>query len=88
MKDKNKFTLKIVLVILLAVALIATLISCCVLATKGKLSTQASCDNNQTAFSNERPDLDCCATAASSLETDYILYHNAISSFVANLWKR
>ena len=72
MKDKNKFTLKIVLVILLAVALIATLISCCVLATKGKLSTQASCDNNQTAFSNERPDLDCCATAASSLETDYI----------------
>ena len=72
MKDKNKFTLKIVLVIALAVALIATLISCCVLATKGKLSTQASCDNNQTAFANERPDLDCFATAASSLETDYI----------------
>ncbi len=72
MKDKNKFTLKIVLVILLAVALIATLISCCVLATKGKLATQASCDNNQTAFANERPDLDCYATAASSLETDYI----------------
>lgn len=72
MKDKNKFTLKIVLVILLAVALIATLISCCVLATKGKLATQASCDNNQTAFANERPDLDCYATAASSLETDFI----------------
>ena len=72
MKDKNKFTLKIVLVIALAVALIATLISCCVLATKGKLSTQASCDNNQTAFANERPDLDCYATAASSLETDFI----------------
>ena len=71
MKDKNKFTLKIVLVIALAVALIATLISCCVLATKGKLLTQASCDNNQTAFVNERPDLDCYATA-SSLETDYI----------------
>ena len=71
MKDKNKFTLKIVLVILLAVALIATLISCCVLATKGKLATQASCDNNQTAFDNERPHLDCYATA-SSLETDYI----------------
>ena len=71
MKDKNKFTLKIVLVILLAVALIATLISCCVLATKGKLATQASCDNNQTAFVYERPDLDCYATA-SSLETDYI----------------
>lgn len=73
MKDKNKFTFKIVLVILLAVALIATLISCCVLATKGKLSTQASCDNNQTAFANERPDFDCYATAsASNLETDYI----------------
>lgn len=73
MKDKNKFTFKIVLVIALAVALIATLISCCVLATKGKLSTQASCDNNQTAFVNERPDLDCYATAsASNLETDYI----------------
>ena len=71
MKDKNKFTLKIVLVIALAVALIATLISCCVLATKGKLSIQASCDNNQTAFANERPDLDCYATA-SSLETDFI----------------
>ena len=71
MKDKNKFTLKIVLVIALAVALIATLVSCCVLATKGKLSTQASCDNNQTAFVNERPDLDCYATA-SSLEADYI----------------
>ena len=71
MKDKNKFTLKIVLVILLAVALMATLISCCVLATKGKLATQASCDNNQTAFDNERPDLDCYATA-SSFETDYI----------------
>ena len=71
MKDKNKFTLKIVLVIALAVALIATLISCCVLATKGKLATQASCDNNQTAFANERPDLDCYATA-SSLETDFI----------------
>lgn len=66
MKDKNKLTLKIVLVILLAVALIATLISCCVLATKGKLSTQASCDNNQTAFANERPDLDCFATASGS----------------------
>lgn len=73
MKDKNKFTIKIVLVIALAVALIATLISCCVLATKGKLSTQASCDNNQTAFVNERPYLDCYATAsASNLETDYI----------------
>ena len=72
MKDKNKFTLKIVLVIALAVALIATLISCCVLATKGKLSTQASCDNNQTAFANERSNLDCYATAASSLETDFI----------------
>lgn len=74
MKDKNKFTLKIVLVIALAVALIATLISCCVLATKGKLATQASCDNNQTAFANERPDLDCYATAASSADigTDYI----------------
>lgn len=71
MKDKNKFTLKIVLVIALAVALIATLVSCCVLATKGKLTTQASCDNNQTAFSNERPDLDCYATA-SSTETGYI----------------
>lgn len=71
MKDKNKFTLKIVLVIALAVALIATLISCCVLATKGKLATQASCDNNQTAFANKRPDLDCYATA-SSLETDFI----------------
>lgn len=69
MKDKNKFTLKIVLVIALAVALIATLISCCVLATKGKLSTQASCDNNQTAFANERPDLDCYATAASSTDS-------------------
>ena len=72
MKDKNKFTFKIVLVIFLAVALIAILISCCVLATKGKLSTQASCDNNQTAFVNERSDLDCYATAASSLETDFI----------------
>lgn len=73
MKDKNKFTLKIVLVIALAVALIATLISCCVLATKGKLLTQASCDNNQTTFVNERPYRDCCATAsASNLETDYI----------------
>ena len=71
MKDKNKFTLKIILVILLGVALIATLVSCCVLATKGKLSTQASCDNNQTAFVNERPDFDCYATA-SSLETDFI----------------
>lgn len=69
MKDKNKFTLKIVLVIALAVALIATLISCCVLATKGKLTTQASCDNNQTAFANERPDLDCYATAASSTDS-------------------
>ena len=69
MKDKNKFTLKIVLVIVLAVALIATLISCCVLATKGKLTTQASCDNNQTAFVNERPDLDCYATAASSTDS-------------------
>lgn len=77
MKDKNKFTLKIVLVIALAVALIATLISCCVLATKGKLSTQASCDNNQTAFANERPDLDCYATA-SSLETDYIPITQAV----------
>lgn len=72
MKDKNKYTLKIVLVIALAVALIATLISCCVLATKGKLATQASCDNNQTAFVSERPDLDCYATAASNLETDFI----------------
>lgn len=71
MKDKNKFTLKIVLVIALAVALIATLISCCVLATKGKLSTQASCDNNQTAFANERPDLDCCATASGSDDNSY-----------------
>lgn len=69
MKDKNKFTLKIVLVILLAVALIATLISCCVLATKGKLTTQASCDNNQTAFVNERPDLDCYATASGSTDS-------------------
>ena len=69
MKDKNKYTLKIVLVIALAVALIATLISCCVLATKGKLATQASCDNNQTAFANERPDLDCYATAASSTDS-------------------
>jgi cell division protein FtsB len=77
MKDKNKFTLKIVLVIALAVALIATLISCCVLATKGKLSTQASCDNNQTAFANERPDLDCYATAASNLETDFITISQA-----------
>ena len=66
MKDKNKFTFKIVLVIALAVALIATLVSCCVLATKGKIPTQASCDNNQTAFVNERPDLDCCATASST----------------------
>ena len=72
MKNKNKFTLKIVLVIALSVALIATLISCCVLATKGKLATQARCDNNQTAFAYGRPDLDCYATAASSLETDYI----------------
>ena len=73
MKDKNKFTFKIVLVIALAVALIATLISCCVLATKGKLSTQASCDNNQTAFAYERPDLDCYATASSAdIGTDYI----------------
>ena len=71
MKDKNKFTLKIVLVIALAVALIATLISCCVLATKGKLTTQASCDNNQTAFVNERPDLDCCATASGSDDNSY-----------------
>ena len=77
MKVKNKFTLKIVLVIALAVALIATLISCCVLATKGKLATQASCDNNQTAFANERPDLDCYATA-SSLETDYIPITQAV----------
>lgn len=69
MKDKNKFTLKIVLVIALAVALIATLISCCVLATKGKLSTQASCDNNQTAFANERLDLDCYATASGSTDS-------------------
>ena len=81
MKDKNKFTLKIVLVILLAVALIATLISCCVLATKGKLSTQASCDNNQTAFANERPDLDCYATA-SSTETDYIPITQAVTNTV------
>ena len=71
MKDKNKFTLKIVLVIALAVALIATLISCCVLATKGKLTTQASCDNNQTAFVNERPDLDCCATASGSNDSSF-----------------
>lgn len=71
MKDKNKFTLKIVLVIALAVALIATLVSCCVLATKGKLPTQASCDNNQTAFVNERPDLDCCATASGSDDNSY-----------------
>ena len=71
MKDKNKFTIKIVLVIALAVALIATLISCCVLATKGKLTTQASCDNNQTAFVNERPDLDCCATASGSDDNSY-----------------
>ena len=77
MKDKNKFTLKIVLVIALAVALIATLISCCVLATKGKLSTQASCDNNQTAFANERPDLDCYATASSSDLSDYISLANS-----------
>lgn len=69
MKDINKFTLKIVLVIALAVALIATLISCCVLATKGKLSTQASCDNNQTAFAIERPDLDCYATASGSTDS-------------------
>ena len=81
MKDKNKFTLKIVLVILLAVALIATLISCCVLATKGKLSTQASCDNNQTAFANERPDLDCYATA-SSTETDYIPITQAVTNTI------
>ena len=81
MKDKNKFTLKIALVILLAVALIATLISCCVLATKGKLSTQASCDNNQTAFANERPDLDCYATA-SSTETDYIPITQAVTNTV------
>lgn len=79
MKDKNKFTLKIVLVIALAVALIATLISCCVLATKGKLSTQASCDNNQTAFVSERPDLDCYATAVGSADTnDYISVANAV----------
>ena len=71
MKDKNKFTLKIVLVIALAVALIATLISCCVLATKGKLSTQASCDNNQTAFANERPELDCYATASGSDDNSF-----------------
>lgn len=71
MKDKNKFTLKIVLVIALSVALIATLISCCVLATKGKLTTQASCDNNQTAFVNERPDLDCCATASGSNDSSF-----------------
>ena len=71
MKDKNKFTLKIVLVIALAVALIATLISCCVLATKGKLTTQASCDNNQTAFANERSDLDCCATASGSNDSSF-----------------
>lgn len=77
MKDKNKFTLKIVLVIALAVALIATLVSCCVLATKGKLTTQVSCDNNQTAFVSERPDLDCYATA-SSLETDYISITQAV----------
>ena len=77
MKDKNKFILKIVLVIALAVALIATLISCCVLATKGKLSTQASCDNNQTAFANERPDLDCYATASSSDLSDYISLANS-----------
>lgn len=77
MKDKNKFTFKIVLVIALAVALIATLISCCVLATKGKLSTQASCDNNQTAFAYERPDLDCYATASVS-ETDYIPISQAV----------
>lgn len=69
MKEKNKFTLKIVLVIALAVALIATLISFCVLATKGKLTTQASCDNNQTAFVNERPDLDCYATASGSTDS-------------------
>lgn len=71
MKDKNKFTLKIVLVIALAVALIATLISCCVLATKGKLTTQASCDNNQTAFANERPDVDCYATASGSDDNSF-----------------
>lgn len=78
MKDKNKFTFKIVLVIALAVALIATLISCCVLATKGKLATQASCDNNQTAFANERPDLDCYATASStdSVPFDYVYLSN------------
>ena len=52
MNDKNKTTLKIVLVILLGLALLATLISCCVVGTKHdfKNSVSYASEGSQLSF--------------------------------------
>ena len=52
MNDKNKTTLKIILVILLGLALIATLISCCVVGTSRgfKNSVAYATENSQLSF--------------------------------------
>ena len=52
MSNKNKTTLKIILVILLGIALLATLISCCVIGTKQgfKNSVSYATENSQSTF--------------------------------------